>query len=429
MPRIALLFEYPTLNGGERSMLAVVDHLLCAGGVSPPQGDAGSPQAAIDANTAGATRPRHTDIEFEFIAIAPEAGPLANALAERAIDVVPLQIYDASGHRLPPVSAASRLRQTLETCNADLLHANSLAMGRLTGALGDDFPIPRVAHLRDIIKLSAAAIADLNRNDRLIAVSQATRAFHVAQGLKASKTHVVHNGIPKPAGRTRPDPPERSRAALGIPDDAFVVLTVGQIGLRKGQDVLAEAASIIKARRPRPAGSARARPGGFDFHFLIVGERNSNKPESIAFEANLKQRFHDACLADRLHMPGYRDDVLQLMRDADLLVHPAKQEPLGRVLLEAAAAGLPIVATDVGGTSEILTDGESARLVPPNDPAALADAILELAASPELRARFANAARKTIEMRFTVEESAAAIAGCWRSVLTTDGGETNVRPR
>jgi glycosyltransferase involved in cell wall biosynthesis len=373
---IALLFEYPTLNGGERSMLAVIDRL--------------------------ASRERQRP-EFRFTAITPQTGPLADALRSRSIDVRPLTIRDDAGRRLPREETLRRLRKEITSLNADLVHANGLAMGRLLGALGDEFPIPRIAHLRDIIGLSHAAVADLNRNDRLIAVSEATRDFHVSQGLDGGKTVVVCNGVDCEQFRPRPTTGSL-KAEFGLPKSAFLVLTVGQIGLRKGQDVLAEAAVRLRDSRP-------------ELHYLIAGERNSNKQESIDFKRSLVQRFDAAGLRDRLHRLGYRDDVPRLMNEADLLVHPAHQEPLGRVLLEAAASGLPIVATDVGGTREILTDGVSARLIPPGDPVALAAAIAEVASSPVMRSRFATAARERIKARFTIERAAERLTAVWNDIL------------
>ena len=373
---IPLLFEYPTLNGGERSMLAVLDRL--------------------------ASRERQRP-ELRFTAIAPNSGPLADALRSRGIDVRPLPLRDETARRLPREETLQRLRDELASLDADLVHANSLAMGRLLGALGDEFPIPRVAHLRDIIGLSRAAIADLNRNDRLIAVSAATRESHVAQGLDGGKTDVIYNGVDCDEFRSR-EKTVALTAELGLPDSAFLVLTVGQIGLRKGHDVLAESA-------------VRLRDSHSKLHYVIVGERNSNKQESIDFERSLVQRFDDAGMRHRLHRLGYRDDVPRLMNEADLLVHPAHQEPLGRVLLEAAASGLPIVASDVGGTREILTDGVSARLVPPGKPVALAAAIAEIASSPAMRARFSAAARESIEARFPIQQAAEQLAAVWDRLI------------
>ncbi|MBW3539531.1 MAG: glycosyltransferase [Planctomycetes bacterium] len=367
--RVAIVFEYPTLSGGERSMLAVLDR---------------------------------ASAEIDAVALAPAAGPLAAALGDRGIQHRPLKLHDAAGRRLPLDAACSGLRETMAECDCDLVHANSLAMGRLVGRIADALDVPTVAHLRDIIGLSRAATRDLNANSRLIAVSRATREFHLAQGLAADRVTVLYNGVD--CELFHPGPVcGRLRAELGLPDEPLLVLTVGQIGLRKGQDVLAEAAVLIRERLPQA-------------HYVLVGERLSRKPESVAFERSVQQRFEAAGMADRLHRLGSRDDVAVLMNEADLLVHAAHQEPLGRVLLEAAAAGLPIVATDVGGTREILSNGVSARLVPPARPDLLAAAIVELAHSDELRRSFADAARERVERDFSIDGAAHRLVELWRVV-------------
>ncbi len=372
MPRrIALLLEYPTLNGGERSMLQTLE--------------------LLDSR------------EFEIMALAPTAGRLAEALRVTSIEHVPFDLRDDADVRLPRDQVFAKLVELIRRQAPDLLHANSLSMGRITGAMAEQLAIPCVAHLRDIIGLSRAAISDLNRNHTLIAVSHATREFHIAQGLSARRTRVIFNGVDSDRFRPRPKTDALCRE-LKIPGTSFVVLTIGQIGLRKGQDVLAAAAPAIAKDVSQ-------------VHFVIVGERNSSKDETIAYETKLESEFARAGLDDRLHLLGYRDDVAHLMNEADLLVHPAKQEPLGRVLLEAAASGLPMVATDVGGTAEIVTDGMSARLVIPNDCEQLADAVIELAGDKKRRARFTAAARQRVTRDFTPRAAADNLTQVWRQAL------------
>ncbi|MCH8830793.1 MAG: hypothetical protein IID45_14545, partial [Planctomycetes bacterium] len=149
--RIALIFEFAALNGGERSMLAVLDWL-----VRHRTGD-GVPH-------------------FEFVAIAPTSGPLFAALTGRGIAVHSLPLRDETGRRLPIETVLSELNALIRGLRVDLVHANSLSMGRLTGGLADVLPIPTIAHIRDILKLSRAAVGNLNRNRRIVAVSDATRS-------------------------------------------------------------------------------------------------------------------------------------------------------------------------------------------------------------------------------------------------------------
>ncbi len=154
-----------------------------------------------------------------------------------------------------------------------------------------------------------------------------------------------------------------------------------------------------------------------DVHYLAVGQRYSDKAESRQFEVTLRGAA-EGPLAGRLHLLGYRGDVERILNELMLLVHPSRQEPLGRVLLESAASGVAVVATDVGGTGEIFPPGlEAACLVPPDDPHALANAILRLAADEALRQRLAAAARKRAEEVFDIRRASAALVQHYREVL------------
>lgn len=337
---------------------------------------------------------------FEFTAFCPAESLLAAQLAELNIECHAVSFHDSAGQRFSREAVAAQILPTLQTGGFDLLHANSLSMSRLTGALASRWPIPCSGHLRDIIKLSKAAIRDLNQNRRLLAVSEATRRFHVAQGLDPERVTVCYNGVDVEQFQPRPATGDLKQE-LGLPDDVRLCLTIGQLGLRKGQDVLAEAAALL------------AKQGDQNTHFVLVGERHSQKQESIDYDRAITAAFEQPGLKGRLHRLGYREDIAWLMNEADLLVHPAKQEPLGRVLLEAIASGLPIVATDVGGTSEIVRDAESALLVPPSNSIALAAAIKRVLSDRSLGQSLANAARQRALECFTSQQASQRIAAFW----------------
>jgi glycosyltransferase involved in cell wall biosynthesis len=150
---------------------------------------------------------------------------------------------------------------------------------------------------------------------------------------------------------------------------------------------------------------------------LIVGARYSEKDESRRLEDDL--RAAAARLDGRVHLLGVRTDVDQLLPELTLLVHAARQEPLGRVLLEAAAAGTAIIATDVGGTREIFPPGSgAASLVSPDDATALASEIERLAGDEAERQRLKAAARERAVTAFDVARAGPALADQYREVLT-----------
>lgn len=365
-----LAFEFPTLNGGERSILAVLTQLV--------------------------------GTEFEFVALAPGQGPLGEALQSVGVPTLPFEVRDAFGMRRPVERLLEDLAVAIRRARPDLVHGNSLSMARLTGSVAKQSPAICTAHLRDIIGLSAAAVEQVNSNRALVAVSKAVRDFHAAQGVDATRMQVIQNGIELGASPPRPD--SRLKAELGLPPEPFLVASIGQICLRKGQDIFAQA--VVRA--------ASQMPGA---HFLLIGERYSAKPESVAYDEAIDRQFAAAGLVDRFHRLGFRSDVPRMLGEINLLVHSARQEPFGRVLLEAAAAGCSIIATNVGGTGEMLVDGESALLVPADDPQALAAAMIRAFEDASLRARLADAAKARIAARFSIADSARRLADFWRKLL------------
>jgi glycosyltransferase involved in cell wall biosynthesis len=368
MPRVLVLCEYPTLNGGERSLLSVLPTIEAAG--------------------------------WTIDVCCPPAGALSDALTAIGAEVIPAPAEANDGRRRDE-RLLEAIAKRLQTKRYDLVHANSLALSITTGRVAEDFGVPTIGHLRDIARLSGPKIAGLNGHTRLLAVSAATRDHHVAQGLDAGRTHVLHNGVDLEVFRPAPSAagpseigPSNIRREFGIPTGAPVIGIVGQVILRKGQDIALSAAAEVLRRHA-------------DVHVLVIGTRHSDKPETVEFEKNLHRRCEAAGVAERVHFAGTRTDMPEAYRELSVLLHTARQEPLGRVLLEAAASGVPVVATEVGGTREIFPGGEAdgAILVPVDDIPAAAGAIDKLLADADVRRRLGVAGRARIAAAFTAQQS------------------------
>jgi glycosyltransferase involved in cell wall biosynthesis len=374
MPRLLILCEYPTLLGGERSMLATLP-TVAAGG-------------------------------FDVVVAAPPDGPLATALVERGICHFDWPTHDAAGERFPLDRLRADLAGVVHSTQPDLLHANSLSTSRISGPVAVECGVRSIGHLRDILNLSSQAIEDLNQHQRLVAVSQATRDFHIKQGLDEAKCAVLYNGVDLDEFQPRP-PSGYLHRELGLPSSTRLIAVIGQLGLRKGTDVaLSAALQIAESER--------------DVHWLIVGERTSNKTESHNFEASLQSIAAEKPLAGRVHFLGSRNDMAHLLCECTLLVHAARQEPLGRVLLEAAACGLAIVATDVGGTREIFpANSGAACLVRPNSHLNLADTVLGLLRDDARRRALGAAARRRAESDFDIRIAAKRVTDLYRELLNS----------
>lgn len=367
-PRIACVFEHPTLSGGERSMLEVL---------------------------------RRLDGTFDFVALAPPGGALRAALHEMGVKTTPFERTRRPAGGLGPAELTARALS--DVLDADLVHGNSLSTAQFTGLAGESLAIPTVAHVREIENLNAARVERIGKNRTLIAVSTAVRDHLIGEGVPAERIDVVYNGIDLEA--LHPDRVEGTiREELGLPEGCPLLASVGQISLRKATDVFLEAVHELVRR-------------GVDLHALVVGERFSQKTETVEFEARIRESAERGALAERVHFLGWRDDVPSILRDLDLLAHTARQEPLGRVLLEASALGIPCVATDVGGTAEIIDHERTGWLVPPDDPVALAERIRWVLDHPDVRRRAGVAARTRMEREFSGEQCARRLEEVYRRLL------------
>lgn len=221
--------------------------------------------------------------------------------------------------------------------------------------------------------------------DRVVCVSagQADRVRRA--GVPPDKVRVIRNAARLEAFAGR-DP--ASRVRLREPgSDGPVVLAAGRLSAEKGFQVLVEAAPAILAAVP----AAR---------LVIFGDG--------PLRASLERRVAALGLTDRVSLPGFRDDLDRLIPSADLVVLPSLTEGLPNVALESAAAGVPVVATAVGGTPEVVVDGRTGFLVPPADAPALAGRVIDLLRDRVMARAFGAAARRRVEEHFSFHAQAAA---------------------
>ena len=179
-------------------------------------------------------------------------------------------------------------------------------------------------------------------------------------GAKPSKVKVIHNGVDLNRFQPLPQVKEEMRRKLGIPQDAKVVLTVRRLVYKNGIDTLIESANLAVKKNPKIV-------------FLVVGKGpDMSNVQMQVKQLGIEQNFRLTGFVSDADLPLYYNT-------ADVFVLPSKSgEGLPLVALEAMACGLPVIATNVGGISEIMVD-DYGRLVPPNQPQAFAKAILEFA--------------------------------------------------
>jgi glycosyltransferase involved in cell wall biosynthesis len=219
--------------------------------------------------------------------------------------------------------------------------------------------------------------------NEMYAVSEDLRRYLVSAGFPAARVGVITNGIhvgPPPDA----DAVRRAKQLLGAVDDRPIAAAIGRLDPVKDLSVLLDAFDQVSRREGR---------------LVIIGDG----PEARHLRSHATARGLDA----RVRFLGYRQDVRAMYPGVDVLVNTSISEGISLTLLEAMAACVPIVATAVGGTPEVVVDGVTGILVPPRSPAAVALALDELLQSPDRRKQMSIAGRARVEALFTFERMAS----------------------
>jgi glycosyltransferase involved in cell wall biosynthesis len=207
-------------------------------------------------------------------------------------------------------------------------------------------------------------------------------------GVPRDKLVQLGNGVdlrrfrPAADGQARQQARQQARADLGIDGDAVVVGTVARLVWQKGFRELFAAAERVRGAHP-------------DIVFVVVGGSDPDKADAISPEELAAARRRG-----RIVFAGSRDDMERVYPGFDLFVLPSHREGFPRSAMEAAATGLPVIATDIRGCRQVVSHGQTGLLVPLHDPEHLARAVEELAVDPALRRRMGTAGRRKAEAEF-----------------------------
>jgi glycosyltransferase involved in cell wall biosynthesis len=237
----------------------------------------------------------------------------------------------------------------------------------------------------------------MRRADRLLAISRFVAASAVEQGYRPERVVVALNALaPHDAAATGISTTD-DRAAicreLEIDDAAVLLCIVARINEWKGHDLLLRAFAIAIEQVP-------------DAILLVVGQDDGQR-------ATLEQLANSLGITSRVRFTGFRADAHRFVAACDVFVMPSVEEPFGLVFLEAMALGRPVVATNDGGTPEVVVDGVTGLLSAQGDVDALADHLVRLAADPTLRARLGAAGVARVATAFQPERLAADVAAIY----------------
>jgi len=323
-----------------------------------------------------------------------EQGWLQDRMQSKGLSVSVIPLVSVLGlFRIPQLAGLIK-----STC-ADIVLAHG-ARVNLFGVLASvtlGVPVVSVEHSMDDWRTNSRFLSLVDRivarrNIGRIAVSRAVGGMlNELDIISGDKVVVIPNGVRFPS-RSRVVNRRAIRSRFGIDDGAFVVVTAARLTKPKGHKFLLEALPELIKRIPR-------------FHCLLLGDGN--------MRAELEGRCNALELEDKVTFAGAVDDVLDILPACDLFALPSLWEGLPVALIEAMGMGLPVVATAVAGTPEVVVSGESGVLVAPGDTEALAEAITTLYENENIRRRVADVGRIRAREMFDME----FVVGRYESVL------------
>ncbi|HXI24014.1 MAG TPA: glycosyltransferase family 4 protein [Pyrinomonadaceae bacterium] len=324
---------------------------------------------------------------------------LANGLAQRGHDVFaalapdsPLRVLLQDVPRDHIIELPMRNALSLGSAWKLARFARSHSVQIIHAHVGRDYPLAALAAGRSsaqlvltrhvMFPLGRVHKLTLRRTARVIAVSQPVADALRSQAIfKSEVIRVIHNGIDVEAFATAKTtaPPNRKKLRVGA---------VGELAPVKRHEDFVRVAQSICAERD-------------DVEFIIAGEDKSPDGEN---RSRLTQLIADAHLEDRVQLAGWTEDVAKLLATLDLFVSTSASESFGMAVVEAMAAGIPVVATETDGACEVIVPGVTGRIAPVGDIDALAKSISELLSDPAERARLGANAQQAARQRFGLEQ-------------------------
>lgn len=335
---------------------------------------------------AGLARRLQRAYRFMFVCL-DELGTLGEELRSEGFTVEVL-------NRRPGIDwrAILRLARVLRNERVALLHAHQYTpffYAALSRQLGSGAPVLFTEHGRHFpdYRRQKRVLANrflLRRRDRVVAVGNAVRHALVAnEGISAKRIAVIHNGIDATAFNDRRCDRNQLRSEIGVAPDDLTLIQVARLDYLKDHATAIRALERVRAQRP-------------DACLVLVGDG----PEQAKIEAEVRQRG----LSGRVHFLGLRTDVARLVQAADIFLLTSISEGIPLTLIEAMSAGLPVVATRVGGVGEIVAEGQTGLLAPAGDDRGLANQILCLAADPVKRRLMGQLGRERARAVFSEKQ-------------------------
>ncbi len=340
-----------------------------------------------------------------------ENGMLAAEVRNTGVPIIPLNLPEAhdKGHKvrrftvgdiigdLRQISVISQLLQTLRSHCIDLIHANSLAGALIGGVAAKLSRVPIVLHKRYATSYGILDRVGEKLVNRVILVSEATR-WHFAP---RTKQVLIYNGVEIEGFNVSEEEVEAVREGMNLSCMDVCMGIVTRITPEKGIHLLIEAMAKLK-NVPK-------------VKLIVVG--GPYFLEDTAYVEKLKSSVKKLGIGDRVIFTGFRSDTQAIMALLDIvLLASIIPEACPRTIIEAMAAGKPVIATPLGGSKELVTS-ETGVLIPPDDASAFADAIAALCEDRSRLIRMGKAARLRAERFFSVEQNTRLTEGVYKTLL------------
>lgn len=240
-------------------------------------------------------------------------------------------------------------------------------------------------------------------SDAVLANTGAVAHVFTSRGVPESKVKVMYYALDLKPFETDYDYEESFRKEIGVGRDEKLIGLVGRINPGKGHDILFHAIKSIIPRHP-------------SLKVAIVGKEETRIEKDFLRE--LKALAEKMDIKDRIIFTGMRDDVPRVMKSLDLLVLPSHHEGFGIVLMEAMAAGVPVIGSNVGGIPEVIEHNRSGLIIDPGSVEALSSAIDGLLSDPQKSLQMAKNGRKRVEDVFSLERLGSELNGLYSNLLT-----------
>lgn len=334
-------------------------------------------------------------------------GPLANELDQEGICRFLVRKKPGVDVTLPP-----RLAKLFRTLRIQIVHThgtNPFFYGTIAALLGGRPALVQTDHARGIFPVARREMLAERILSwfayRIVAVSEGVRDDLVRyERIAPHKIEVIYNGVDEKRYRGHVDPAS-TRAQLGLPSDAVVIGSAVRLAQQKGISFLIQAFAQMAPEHPR-------------LRLLVVGDG--------PLRPTLQKLAEDLRVQDRVLFTGFRSDIGELLKAMDIYALPSLWEGHPLVLLEAMAAGKPVVATDIPGSREVVVPAKTGLLVPPHDPNQLARALLLLVGDAPLRKRMGEEGRRILLERFTVDRMAREYEALYESSLSAHSRRQSV---